>query len=62
MTQGSCRKRPARFIWLSKDMDAHDDYMAGFIGVFSGLDWWRPATEAATRKALARVSFSPSRL
>lgn len=45
--------------WLSKDMNAHDDYMAVFMEVFSGLDWWGPGTQAATLKALAMVSFAP---
>jgi trans-aconitate methyltransferase len=40
-------------------MNAHDDYMAGFMEVFSELDWWGPATPEATRRALAMVPFAP---
>jgi DNA-binding transcriptional MerR regulator/cyclopropane fatty-acyl-phospholipid synthase-like methyltransferase len=59
MTQGFSSEEAARVAWLSKDMNAHDDYMAGFMEVFSGLDWWGPATEAATLKALNMVPFAP---
>jgi DNA-binding transcriptional MerR regulator/ubiquinone/menaquinone biosynthesis C-methylase UbiE len=59
MTQGFSSEEAARVAWLSKDMNAHDDYMAGFMEVFSGLDWWGPATTEATLKALAMVPFSP---
>lgn len=59
MTQGFSSEEAARVAWLSKDMNAHDDYMAGFMEVFSGLDRWGPGTEAATRRALAMVPFAP---
>jgi DNA-binding transcriptional MerR regulator/precorrin-6B methylase 2 len=59
MTQGFSSEEAARLAWLSKDMNAHDDYMAGFMEVFSGLDWWGPGTEVATRKALSLVPFAP---
>jgi DNA-binding transcriptional MerR regulator/ubiquinone/menaquinone biosynthesis C-methylase UbiE len=59
MTQGFSSEEAARLAWLSKDMNAHDDYMAVFMEVFSGLDCWGPATEAATLKALAMVPFAP---
>ena len=62
MTQGFSSAEAARVAWLSKDMNAHDDYMATFMEVFSGLDWWGPATEAATRKALGLVPFPPERM
>jgi DNA-binding transcriptional MerR regulator/ubiquinone/menaquinone biosynthesis C-methylase UbiE len=62
MTQGFPSEEAARVAWLSKDMNAHDDYMAGFMEVFSTLDWWGPATEAATRKALAMVPFAPEKI
>ena len=38
MTQRFSSEEAARVAWLSKDMNAHDDYMAGFMAVFSGLD------------------------
>ncbi|PUB17337.1 methyltransferase domain-containing protein [Yoonia sediminilitoris] len=59
MTQGFSSAEAARVAWLSKDMNAHDDYMAGFMEVFSRLDRWGPATEAATRRALVMVPFAP---
>ncbi len=59
MTQGFSSEEAARVAWLSKDMNAHDDYMAVFMKVFSGLDWWGPGTQAATLKALAMAPFAP---
>lgn len=59
MTQGFSSAEAARVAWLSKDMNEHDDYMARFMEVFSGLDWWGPGTAEATRRALAMVPFSP---
>ena len=58
MTQGFSSEEASRVAWLSKDMNAHDDYMASFMAVFSGLDWWGPGTEAATRNALAMIPFA----
>ncbi|HMQ92926.1 MAG TPA: methyltransferase domain-containing protein [Amaricoccus sp.] len=43
-------------------MNAHDDYMTGLMEVFSELDCWGPASEAATRRALAMVPFAPETL
>jgi DNA-binding transcriptional MerR regulator/ubiquinone/menaquinone biosynthesis C-methylase UbiE len=59
MTQGFSSEEAARVAWLSKDMNVHDEYMALFMEVFAGLDWWGPGTEEATRRALAMVLFSP---
>jgi DNA-binding transcriptional MerR regulator len=59
MTQGFSSEEAARVAKLSKDMNAHDDFMAVFMEVFSGLDCWGPATAAATLKALAMVPFAP---
>lgn len=59
MTQGFTREEAARIVWLSKDMNAHDDYMAGFKEVFSRLDWWGPGSNAATRRAITLLPFSP---
>jgi len=42
---------------VSKDMNAHDVYMAGFMEVFAGLDWWGPGTAEATHRALTMVPF-----
>lgn len=62
MTQGFSSKEAVRVAWLSKDMNEHDDYMAHFMEVFSGLTCWGPATETATREALAMVPFAPERI
>ena len=59
MTQGFTSEEAARVAWLSKDMNAHDAYMAGFMAVFSGLDRWGPGTQAATLQALAMIPFVP---
>jgi len=59
MIQGFSSEEAARVAWISKDMNAHDDYMASFMEVFSELDWWGPATPAATRRAIAMVPFAP---
>jgi predicted O-methyltransferase YrrM len=59
MTQGFSSEEAARVAWLSKDMNVHDDYMAGFMEVFSGLNYWGPATEVATLKALAMAPSAP---
>ena len=59
MTQGFSSEEAARVAWVSKDMNTHDDYMARFMEVFSELDWWGPATPAATRRALAMVPVAP---
>ncbi|WP_210402513.1 MerR family transcriptional regulator [Thioclava sp. F28-4] len=59
MTQGFSSGEAALVAWLSKDMNAHDDYMARFMEVFSELDRWGPGTEAATLKALAALPFAP---
>jgi len=61
MTQGFSSEEAARVAWLSKDMNAHDDYMATFMEVFAELEWWGPGTQDATRKALAMVPFAPDR-
>jgi DNA-binding transcriptional MerR regulator/precorrin-6B methylase 2 len=59
MTQGFSSEEAARVAWLSKDMNAHDDYMASFMEVFSGLTCWGPATEVATLKALTMAPSAP---
>jgi DNA-binding transcriptional MerR regulator/ubiquinone/menaquinone biosynthesis C-methylase UbiE len=47
---------------VSKDMNAHDAYMAGFMEVFVDLDRWGPGTAEATRRALAMVPFAPEKI
>jgi len=59
MQQGFSSEEAARVALLSKDMNTHAAYMAVFMEVFSGLDWWGPGTQAATLKALTMVPFGP---
>ena len=60
--QGFNEKEALRLKWLSKDMNEHEQYMADFGQIFEGLDRWGPGTEAETRKALAKIPFSPQSL
>jgi DNA-binding transcriptional MerR regulator/predicted O-methyltransferase YrrM len=62
MTQGFSGAEAARVAKLSKDMNAHEVYMAEFMDVFSGLDRWGPGTDAGTRAALAMLPFAPETL
>ncbi|MBK5927289.1 MerR family transcriptional regulator [Rhodobaculum claviforme] len=59
MAQGFSSAEAGLVVLVSKDMNAHDAYMAGFMEVFAGLDWWGPGTAEATRRALAMVPFEP---
>lgn len=40
-------------------MDTDEAYMADLLGVFSELEFWGPATDEATRRALALIPFEP---
>ena len=57
--QGFNEKEALRLKWLSKDMNEHEQYMTDFGQIFEELDRWGPGTEADTRKALAKIPFSP---
>jgi len=59
MSQGFSSAEAALVALVSKDMNAHDAYMAGFMEVFADLDWWGPGTAEATRRALTMVPFAP---
>ena len=59
MSQGFSSSEAGLVALVSKDMNAHDAYMAGFMEVFAGLDWWGPGTTAATRRALDTLHFAP---
>lgn len=59
MSQGFSSAEAGLVALVSKDMNVHDAYMAGFMEVFAGLDWWGPGTAEATRRALAMVPFEP---
>ena len=61
-TQGFSEAEAARLVWLSKDMNAHDEYMKQFMSVFNGLSQWGPSSQAATLKALGLVPFAPQRI
>jgi DNA-binding transcriptional MerR regulator/predicted O-methyltransferase YrrM len=60
MSQGFSSAEAGLVALVSKDMNAHDAYMAGFMEVFADLDWWGPGTAEATRRALAMVPFAPA--
>ena len=62
MTQGFSSAEAGMVALVSKDMNAHDAYMAGFMEVFADLDWWGPGTAEATRRALTLVPFAPERI
>jgi tRNA1(Val) A37 N6-methylase TrmN6 len=59
MSQGFSSAEAGLVALVSKDMNAHDAYMAGFMEVFADLDWWGPGTAEATRRALTMVPFAP---
>ena len=59
ISQGFSSAEAGLVALVSKDMNAHDTYMAGFMEVFADLDWWGPGTTDATRRALAMVPFAP---
>lgn len=59
ISQGFSSAEAGLVALVSKDMNAHDTYMAGFMEVFAGLDWWGPGTAEATRRALTMVPFAP---
>ena len=59
MSQGFSSAEAGLVALVSKDMNAHDAYMAGFMDVFADLDWWGPGTADATRRALALLPFAP---
>ncbi|KNX42954.1 Demethylrebeccamycin-D-glucose O-methyltransferase [Roseovarius tolerans] len=59
MSQGFSSAEAGLVALVSKDMNAHDAYRAGFMEVFAGLDWWGPGTAEATRRALGIMPFAP---
>ncbi|PVH27370.1 MerR family transcriptional regulator [Pararhodobacter oceanensis] len=59
MSQGFSSAEAGLVALVSKDMNTHDAYMAGFMEVFADLDWWGPGTTEATRRALTMVPFEP---
>ena len=59
ITQGFSSDEAARVALLSKDMIDHDGYMAAFMGVFSGLDYWGPGSTQITEQVLASLPIRP---
>ncbi|MBP0484265.1 methyltransferase domain-containing protein, partial [Sagittula salina] len=59
MSQGFSSAEAGLVALVSKDMNAHNAYMAGFMEVFAGLGWWGPGTADATRRALGMLPFAP---
>ena len=59
VSQGFSSAEAGLVALVSKDMNAHDAYMAGFMEVYADLDWWGPGTAHATRRALTLVPFAP---
>ncbi|MBM3554754.1 MAG: MerR family transcriptional regulator [Alphaproteobacteria bacterium] len=62
VTQGFSSDEAGRVALLSKDMNDHERYMAGFFEIFSGLDYWGPGTPEATQRALSVLPFPPKRI
>lgn len=62
ITQGFSSDEASRVAMLSKDMNDHDGYMAAFMEVFSGLDYWGPCSTRITEQVLASLPIRPRRL
>ena len=60
MRQGYSQADAGHIALVSKDMNAHESYMADFMHVFAGLDMWGPGSEAAIAKALRAIPDRPS--
>jgi DNA-binding transcriptional MerR regulator/predicted O-methyltransferase YrrM len=59
ITQGFTSDEASRVAMLSKDMNDHDGYMATFMEVFSGLDYWGPGSTQITELVLASLPIRP---
>lgn len=59
ITQGFSRDEASRVALLSKDMNNHDSYMAAFMEIFSGLDYWGPGSTQITQQTLASLPIRP---
>lgn len=57
--QGFNEKQALRLRWLSKDMNAHEQYMADFERIFEGLDRLGPGSEQDTLAALQALPLTP---
>lgn len=58
--QGFNEQQALHLKWLSKDMNAHDQYMADFMTVFQALERWGPGTDADSLKALSQLPATPT--
>ena len=59
INQGFSGDEASRIALLSKDMNDHDLYMAGFMQVFSGLECWGPGSPNMTEQVLASLPMTP---
>ncbi|WP_432460495.1 MerR family transcriptional regulator [Agarivorans sp. QJM3NY_25] len=57
--QGFNEKQALHLKWLSKDMNAHEQYMADFMTVFQNLEHWGPGTDDDSLKALLSLPIEP---
>ncbi|WP_430459544.1 MerR family transcriptional regulator [Thalassolituus sp. LLYu03] len=60
--QGFSDKDIHHLKWLSKDMNTHDQYMADFMRIYTGLARWAPGSEQDTLRALASVPVEPGQI
>ena len=60
--QGFTEKQALHLKWLSKDMNAHDSYMADFMAVFQALDYWGPGSDTDRKKALDLLPYTPKQV
>lgn len=60
--QGFDEKEALRLRWLSKDMNAHEQYMADFFILFEKLERWGPGSQTDTLNALEKIHFSAEKI
>lgn len=60
--QGFNEKEALRIKWLSKNMNAHEQYMADFFCVYEVLERWGVGSEIDTLKALSKIPFPPQKI
>ena len=59
LKQGFSEKQALRLKWLSKDMNAHEQYMADFEQIFTGLDRLGPGCAEDSLQALQALPALP---
>ncbi|MCO4786375.1 MAG: MerR family transcriptional regulator [Marinomonas atlantica] len=60
--QGFNEQQALHLKWLSKDMNAHDQYMTDFMTVFQRLERWGPGSDADSLKALSTLPTTPTKI